>query len=215
MRYIPLSLPETPQWWKGKTIVQLSDIHLGAVNGTSFMNRLAEKVNALSPDVIVITGDLFDGLGGDIEELIQSVNTLKATKGVLVISGNHEGYNGRRIDIDSLMKKMSGRIINNEIIEIEGIHFIGVKYPGFTGRDEYSKKFIDTIKKTASANGPSILLFHTPTDIIANYKNHAEQQLKTYWHPDTSCSFNKSLGINLQLSGHTHGRQFHPFVLAH
>jgi hypothetical protein len=111
------------------------------------------------------------------------------------------------------MKKLKAIILDNQIVDINGISFIGVKYPGYTGEDDFSKEKLGAIREATEKRGPAILLFHTPTDIIANFKNHAQQQLTTYWQPDTTCTFNKDLGIDLQLSGHTHGGQFHPFVL--
>ena len=61
---------------------------------------------------------------------------------------------------------------------------------------------------------PSILLFHTPTNADQMGNNKVEQHFSTYWRPDTSCSLSKALGIDLQLSGHTHAGQFFPFTLA-
>ena len=60
---------------------------------------------------------------------------------------------------------------------------------------------------------PGILLYHTPTNIQAHFSDRAGQQTGTYWRPDTRTTFAKSMGIDLQLSGHTHGGQFFPFTL--
>ena len=59
---VEVALEGLPEQWQGRTIVQLSDVHLGHFHSPAAMERLAERVNALSPDMVVITGDLFDGM---------------------------------------------------------------------------------------------------------------------------------------------------------
>lgn len=65
-------------------------------------------------------------------------------------------------------------------------------------------------------SAPSILLFHTPTSILKERKDEIAEHFETYWMPDTSCVLNRKLGIDLQLSGHTHAGQIFPFgILTH
>ena len=58
---------------------------------------------------------------------------------------------------------------------------------------------------------PSILLYHTPTDVHQSYGDRNTQQVRSYFAPDTRFSFAAEAGVDLQLSGHTHRGQMFPF----
>src|SRR5208283_4003741 len=83
-----------PPGWQGKTLVQLSDVHLGQVLGADFLARVVAKVNAQRPAMVLITGDLFDGADGNLEELSAPLNRLVVPKGIYFVTGNHETYLG-------------------------------------------------------------------------------------------------------------------------
>ena len=72
-------------------IVQLSDIHVGSV-GEDYLRRVVEKTNSLSPDLVLITGDLMDPAGRPRNAPFASLNELKAP--VYFVTGNHERYTG-------------------------------------------------------------------------------------------------------------------------
>ena len=57
-----------PDHWKNKTIVQLSDVHLGHFYGIEFLDNLVRQVNNLDAEVVLITGDLFDGMSNRISQ---------------------------------------------------------------------------------------------------------------------------------------------------
>jgi len=182
---IEVSVKNLPAEWQGKTIVQLSDIHLGNVYGENFMKSVVEKTNALNPDLVVITGDLFDGMDGDLTSTVTPLNDLRAPKGVLFVTGNHETYFGVQRVYD-ILRKTKVRILNDETIEINGIRFIGISYP-----ENFGSKDINEVFKKVGPNAavPTILLWHSPTQTGKAKQN----------------------GVNLQLSGHTHKGQLFPF----
>ena len=91
---IEVALEDLPEGWRNRRVVQLSDIHLGHIHGTAFMERVARKVNALEPEMVFITGDVFDGLGGDYPSFVPAINSLEARQGVFFVPGNHELYSG-------------------------------------------------------------------------------------------------------------------------
>ena len=68
-------------------IVQLSDIHVGTIHNSGFLTRIVDKTNALAPDLVLITGDLFDGIGPVNRQTIEPLTKLMA-KTYFVI-GNH------------------------------------------------------------------------------------------------------------------------------
>ncbi|MDO9263087.1 MAG: metallophosphoesterase [Desulfosalsimonadaceae bacterium] len=207
VREIAVPVHHVPEHWANRRIVQLSDIHLGHMHGKVFAERLVNRVNNLDPDLIVITGDLLDGVNGAYEEVIKPINRLRARYGVFFVTGNHEHYVGIRKALN-IIKKTQIRILDNEWQDIDGLELIGVSYPG-----------IDSLAdiRNLPANKPSdharILMFHTPTTIERHAGDLAHRHTRTYWMPDTSFDLNKRLNADLQLSGHTHHGQIFPFNL--
>lgn len=190
IKNIDVTIKNLPAQWKGKTIVQLSDVHLGNINGAGFMDRIAKMANAQHPDVIAITGDLFDGMDGDLSPLIQPLNELKAGKGIYYISGNHELYLGLDKALEVISKTdidfIDGQVINND-----GLQFAGIPY----GQDFAAQDITQILKSNKNYNPsiPTVMLYHIP---LPSQIEKAKQ-----------------LGIALQLSGHTHVGQMLPFKL--
>jgi predicted MPP superfamily phosphohydrolase len=206
---VEVAIDGLPDHWRNRVIVQLSDVHLGSINKTGFLERLVGKVNSLNPDLILITGDLFDGMGGDLASFIEPLKKMKARMGIFFITGNHEGYLGLKRPL-SVIRETNIRILNNEVAEIDGLQIVGVSFP------EHHQKSTARDLVTASgsyvAHKPSILLYHTPTSIEEHHADRGSQQANTYWFPNTSMTLAKEVGIDLQLSGHTHKGQLFPFV---
>lgn len=128
VKEIELDLPGIPPAWKGRTIVQLSDVHLGVINRAGFLKGVVATVNSLHPDVIFITGDLFDGMAAGLSSFIEPLNELKAEKGIYFVTGNHETFLG--LDrVYSILDKTGIKILNDDTVRIDGLQIIGVAYP--------------------------------------------------------------------------------------
>jgi hypothetical protein len=205
---VEVRLESLPKSWRDRTIVQLSDVHLGHFHTAADMERLAERVNALAPDMVVITGDLFDGMIDGLPGFVEPLKRLSARKGVYFVSGNHEVYAGLRRSLD-VVARADIRVLFNEVVEIDGLHLMGVAYPGVA--DEREIRGVDRLTRPGPDHLPCILLFHTPTDI--RHDGTLGRRTATYWRPDTSFALSKKLGVSLQISGHTHGGQFFPLRL--
>ncbi|MEI6378712.1 MAG: metallophosphoesterase [Candidatus Falkowbacteria bacterium] len=182
---VNIYIAHLPYGWEGKTIVQISDAHLGAVNGPFYLNRLVNKVQKLKPDMVVITGDLVDGTRQDYPVLLSSLRGLKPPKGTYYISGNHEIYAGL---MNSLAKIVPPNItvLNNQSVNIDGISLIGVGYPVTQVRGYLARILPELIVGTQPIK---FLLYHSPVDVKA-----AQQA-----------------GISLMLAGHTHRGQLWPY----
>ncbi|MEI8344322.1 MAG: metallophosphoesterase [Candidatus Moraniibacteriota bacterium] len=189
VKRIEVSINNLPKAWIGKKIVQISDVHLGHIYHYDYMIEIAKKINSLSPDVIVITGDLFDGTDGHIDVFIEPLNLLRASKGIFYASGNHETYLGTEKTFE-VLGKTKITCLRNEIKTVDGLQFIGIEYPEPTEKISVVK----TIKRigTFNVSKPSVLLWHIPS------------QIKKI----------RNLGISLMLSGHTHKGQLFPFGVA-
>jgi uncharacterized protein len=193
--------------WRDYRIVHITDAHLGFVRGRSFADRLTDQVNALNPDLIMITGDLFDGIGGFYEDFIEPLNRLQAGGGIFFVTGNHEHYAGIENTL-SIIHKTGITLLDNEMITINGLEIIGVSYPGIRNTSE-----ITGFEKATATDSYRLLLFHTPTSVLVSAAGRKSSHIATYWMPDTSYDVNRQMGIDLQLSGHTHHGQIFPFNL--
>ena len=165
-------------------IVQLSDIHVGTIHNSGFLTRIVDTTNALSPDLVLITGDLFDGIGPVNRQTIEPLTKLMA-KTYFVI-GNHERYDDME-KIQSILPDTGVEILRNRIADFRGVQIVGVDAPLRDG--EKSNSVVGTLPIDRAR--PSILMYHVPVGI--------DEAVKA--------------GINLQLSGHTHNGQLFPFTL--
>ena len=165
-------------------IVQLSDIHVGTIHNSGFLGRIVHQTNVLAPDLVLITGDLFDGIGPVDRHTIEPLTKLMA-KTYFVI-GNHERYDDME-KIERILSATGVEILRNRVVEFQGVQIAGVDAPlrdGEKGNPVVSSLQIDRSR-------PSILMYHTPVGI------------------DDAAG----AGIKLQLSGHTHNGQLFPFTL--
>jgi hypothetical protein len=171
--------------WQGKKLVQLSDAHLGRILGADFLASAVAKINAQNPAMVLITGDLFDGAEGNLEELVAPLNGLLAPQGIYFATGNHETYLGVQRAYAAL-RATPVRVLADECVVIDGLQVIGISYPERGHRLDFAEK----MAKLPGFNPalPSILLYHSPTQV-------AEA---------------KAAGINLQLAGHVHHGQIFP-----
>lgn len=187
LKNITVTIPNLPPNWQGKKIVQLSDVHLGLIYQKDFLEKIVAETNSVDPDLVVITGDLFDGTDNtDLDTLTAPLDKLNAKQGTFFINGNHETYLGLDKAFGAL-KKTPVQILDDKVVDLDGLKLIGISYPN---RD-LKKDVVATLQKLKPQyfGSPNILLYHSPTNI----KEFAEN------------------GVNLQLSGHTHLGQIFPF----
>jgi len=208
LKNIEVEMRGLPPDWKGKTVVHLSDVHLGSIHKAGFLKRVVGQVNSLNPELMLITGDLFDGMGGDLQSFVEPLNSLKAAKGIFFCLGNHEGYLGLKKPL-AILKQTRIQVLNDEVAEVDGLQIVGIGFPEFNKTQDVEAVF--TAEKGFDPERPNILLYHTPTNIRHENEDRGGQQYSTYWGPDVDLSFVKARGVDLQLSGHTHGGQMFPF----
>ncbi len=110
----PIRLPPI---FKGFSIVQISDIHIGAMSMRAELAEIVAMVNSLQPDLIAITGDLVDGDAAELASELAPLSKLKAQHGVFFVTGNHEYYS----DVEKWLpeiKRLGITVLNNSRIEI-------------------------------------------------------------------------------------------------
>ncbi len=178
----------------GLRIVQISDLHIGDRIGEAFLRRVVDRVNALRPDVVAITGDLVDGPPDVVERLLRPLADLEAPHGVYFVTGNHEYYWGGRESV-RMVEQLGLTVLHNEhrVVEREGGRLVIGGMPDLHGgrflADHQSRP--ELVFAGAPEGVPRVLLAHQPKAVTGAAPH----------------------GVDLQLSGHTHGGQIFPFHL--
>ena len=183
---VELDFVDLPTPLDGYRIVQLSDLHCSSAARRWRTQAVVEKTNALKPDLVCLTGDLADGKASRIARHLEPIKELLARDGVFACTGNHEYYNdyfGWMTQFYARAKNI--RLLTNEcVFPHEGLAVGGVPEDGGWMRGlEVSPDPREAFQ--AATNGEfRILLRHRPKG--------AEEICR-------------EVGVNLQLSGHTHG----------
>ena len=180
VKRVRIPIPKLPV--EKYTIAHLTDVHIGNLIGKDFAEQLVQRVNALRPDLIVITGDLVDGQLNELRPHIDPLRGLRARDGVYSVTGNHEYYWNVEPWLLHL-QSLGLRLLRNEHVTIANTLELA-------GTDD-SSAHEDVPRAVAGRNPelPLVLLAHHPRTIT----RAAEAN------------------VDLQLSGHTHGGQLLPW----
>lgn len=198
---ITIALANLPPQWRGRTAALVSDLHLGHVRNVRFVRRVVNKLLSLQPDIVLVAGDLYDGVAGDFEKLAKPWKALtslspagpgasapnKPAFGVYYIAGNHEEFYRNAEYLPPLLRA-GMRVLDNEKVEIDGLQLIGVHYRDAAQPERY-RLVLQSMH--LDRNRASVLLLHAPVRLAISEEE----------------------GVSLQLSGHTHGGQLFPWTL--
>ena len=205
VRRIDIALPQLPAALQGFTIAQLSDLHVGPTIGRGYIARIVERVNALQPDVVAITGDLVDGSVPTLRDRIAPLADLRSRHGSYVVTGNHEYYAGAHAWIDEL-RRMGMTVLMNQHVLLRPAAGAGGAQGGdadallLAGVTDFHAGHFDA----AHASDPVQALHGAPAAATARV---------LMAHQPRSAPAAADAGFQLQLSGHTHGGQFWPWNL--
>ncbi len=192
---VPVDVPIAglPAALHGFSIAQLSDIHVGPTIKHAYLRDIVVATNRLEADMVAVTGDLVDGSVPELARHVGALAALRSRHGTFFVTGNHEYYSGAPGWVREL-RRIGLKVLMNEhvVLSHDGAALV------VAGVTDWSAHHFDPAQKSdpaaaragAPASAPSVLLAHQPRSADA-----AERA-----------------GFDLQLSGHTHGGQFWPWV---
>ncbi|HXX31653.1 MAG TPA: metallophosphoesterase, partial [Myxococcaceae bacterium] len=194
LRRVRVPLPRLGEGLDGLRIVQISDLHIGERKDVHFLRRVVERVNALVPDVVAITGDLVDGPVRALRDEVAPLAELRARYGVYYVTGNHEYYWGGP-EWEAEVDRLGLTVLRNthRVISRGGSELALGGVPDLQGARFHPEHACrpDLAFAGAPPGAPRVLLAHQPA----------------------AARTAAAAGVDLQLSGHTHGGQIFPFHL--
>jgi uncharacterized protein len=195
VRRVSLPIAGLPPTLEGLRIAQLSDIHIGSYMSAADVRRAVEMANQLRADLTVVTGDFLTRAGDPLEACIGELSRLRAPLGVWGCNGNHEIYADVQELAARLFRAYGMVLLRQQNVELawkgQPINLIGVDYEHWGG--PHGEPMLAAIEPVVRRTMPNILLSHNPN----TFPRAAE------------------LGIELMLTGHTHGGQVKLEILDH
>jgi predicted MPP superfamily phosphohydrolase len=179
----------------GYSIVQISDIHVGPTIKRPYLNAIVDKVNALKPDAIAVTGDLVDGSVQRLAMHTAPLARLSAPDGTFFVTGNHEYYSGAEQWIAEVRRLGLQVLMNEHVIRRRGDASLMI-----AGVTDYTAQHFNPAHKS----DPRQAIAGAPRDLAVKI---------LLAHQPRSSAAAADAGFDLQLSGHTHGGQFFPWNL--
>ncbi|MEU3103511.1 metallophosphoesterase [Streptomyces griseoflavus] len=188
VKRVTVPLAKLPRAAHGYRIAVVSDIHLGPVLGRGFAQKVVDTINSTQPDLIAVVGDLVDGDVKDLGPAAAPLAQLRARHGSFFVTGNHEYFSGAEQWVEEV-RRLGLTPLENARRELPYFDLAGVN--DVAGEDEgqgpdYQRALGDRDRERAC-----VLMAHQPVQ-IHDAVDH---------------------GVDLQLSGHTHGGQLWPASL--
>ena len=160
----PLPLRNLPEALRGKTLVQISDLHIGSRVDPGFMARALRLVSEVSPDILVITGDIVNG--NDKAPLDESVGIIARNLSMdrtatIACLGNHDygrrwSEVGKADELTSRLRDTGMTVLRNQSVDVMGLTLVGLEDRWGTNWNEYLAT--DLIHRSQ----PDIVLAHNP-----------------------------------------------------
>lgn len=185
---VRIPIAKLPRSLDGTRLAVVSDIHLGPLTGSRHVGRIVEMINSVNADIVCIVGDLVDGSVAELGRFAEPLRDIEARQGAYFVTGNHEYYSGFQEWITEV-DRLGVRPLRNERLELGGLDLAGVNDLG--GEDFGDGPDFALALGDRDPARPVVLMAHQP--VVA-------REAARY-------------GVDLQVSGHTHGGQMAPFNL--
>ncbi|MEU1545373.1 metallophosphoesterase [Nocardia sp. NPDC005745] len=185
VKRVAVPLAKLPRRADGFRIAVVSDVHLGPILGRGFAQRVVRTVNDTQPDLIAVVGDLVDGSVEHLRSAVEPLAGLRARHGAFFVTGNHEYFSGAEQWVEHV-QELGMHLLANARTELPGFDLAGVNdvQGERIGQGPDFGRALGDRDRARTA----VLLAHQPV-LIEDAVAH---------------------GVDLQLSGHTHGGQLWP-----
>jgi len=193
VRRVALRIARLPAGLHGLRIAQISDLHVGPTLRGETVAAIVAQVNALEPDVVVVTGDLVDGFVEQLAAQVAPLADLRAPLGRFFVTGNHEYFYRAEEWLDHLARIGFTVLVNeHRVVERGGAKLLVAGVCDESGGEHVAGHDHDLGRALSGAPDVDarILLAHRP--------DCAERA--------------SALAFDAQLSGHLHGGQFFPLT---
>lgn len=187
-----IPIQNLPPELEGYSIIHLSDLHVGPEVRSEFVEKIVQQTLSLKADIVVMTGDMVDGSIQQYKNATKSFSKLTQKWQVLYVTGNHEYYKDGELWIEHFTSMGLQPLLNQHTViekHDKKILFAGIVDPAVKMISPQMQPSLTQALKSAPGGHVKILLAHQPKAAI-----------KAVSHFD------------LQLSGHTHGGQFFPWI---
>lgn len=185
LKRVRVPLAKLPRSAHGFRIAVVSDVHLGPVLGRAHTQRIVDTINSAQPDLVAVVGDLVDGSVADLGHAAEPLARIRARHGAFFVTGNHEYFSGAEQWVEHV-RELGMRPLENDRVEIAGFDLAGVN--DIAGESEGQGPDFVRALGGRDRTRASVLLAHQPV-VVHDAVRH---------------------GVDLQLSGHTHGGQLWP-----
>lgn len=185
VKRVTVPLAKLPRSAHGFRIAVVSDIHLGPILGRGFAQKVVDTINATQPDLIAVVGDLVDGSVKNLGPAAAPLAQLRARHGAFFVTGNHEYFSGAEQWLEEV-RRLGIHTLENARTELPGFDLAGVN--DLQGESEGQGPDFGKALGDRDTTRACVLLAHQPVQIHEAVKH----------------------GVDLQLSGHTHGGQLWP-----
>jgi predicted MPP superfamily phosphohydrolase len=176
----------SPKLQREVNIVQISDLHLGAINGKGLVERVMAYIKRLQPDLVVVTGDMFDSTEQGVDDTLSAFNELKVP--AFFVFGNHDLYAGKE-RVREAISRTPIKILQNTAVVYDGM----IQLSGLDYNDSH-------VNNNIPANLQQLTLQKGYFTILLSHAPAAFRYLDAY-------------PIDLTLSGHTHSGQLFPIFV--
>ncbi|MDW8807195.1 metallophosphoesterase [Streptomyces scabiei] len=187
LKRVTVPLAKLPRAAHGFRIAVVSDIHLSPMLGRGFAQKIVDTINSTQPDLIAVVGDLVDGDVADLGPAAAPLAGLKARHGSYFVTGNHEYISGAGQWVEEV-RRLGLTPLENARRELPYLDLAGVN--DIAGEDEGQGPDFAKALGDRDTSRAVVLMAHQPVQ-IHDAVDH---------------------GVDLQLSGHTHGGQLWPMT---
>ncbi|MDR1512014.1 MAG: metallophosphoesterase, partial [Propionibacteriaceae bacterium] len=209
---VTVASDDLPASFQGFRIALVADIHVGPSVSGEFVKDLVTRVNAQEPDLIVIAGDLVDGSVAQLGPELEALADLEAPYGTVLTTGNHEFFTDGVDDWLDYWRAQGITVLDNSGVQLarggSTIDVLGIN--DATGSGPHQPDLVAAATTLLDSFGTPLAGDDRFRLLVAHQPLQAEEMLG----PPFDSSLPRHLGIDVQLSGHTHGGQLWPFRYA-